>query len=167
MSQFHGNTTIASTYTPPETSQEMLLSLWTGQVTLHGYNTYNLILQTAEGLLYTTTETFDELIPYLKKYYKKGYLNTGGRDITKYIQKVLKKYADKDYPNRPAYLLFVNGESKFNRGENKIMGVTAEGLQMVKDKAKELKGDTGLQARVAETDPIKALMMMLDSLKDK
>ena len=47
------------------------------------------------------------------------------------------------------------------------MGVTAEGLQMVKDKAKELKADTGLQARVAETDPIKALMMMLDSLKDK
>ena len=68
MSKFYGNTTIASTYTPPETSQEMLLSLWTGQVTLHGHNTYNLILQTAEGLLYTTTETFDELIPYLKKY---------------------------------------------------------------------------------------------------
>ena len=167
MSKFYGNTTIASTYTPPETSQEMLLSLWTGQVTLHGHNTYNLILQTAEGLLYTTTETFDELIPYLKKYYKKGYLNTGGRDITKYINKVLKKYTVTDYPNRPAYLLFVNGEGKFNRGENKIMGVTAEGLQMVKDKAKELKADTGLQARVAETDPIKALMMMLDSLKDK
>lgn len=167
MSKFYGNTTIASTYTPAETSQEMLLSLWTGQVALNGYHNYNLILQTAEGLLYTTTETFDELIPYLKKYYKKGYINTGGRDITKYINKVLKKYAVTDYPNRPAYLLFVNGENKFNRGENKIMGVTVEGLQMVKDRAKELKADTGLQATVAETDPLKALMMMLDSLKDK
>jgi len=160
-SSFSGNTTIASTYTPPETAPEMMMFLWSGQIALNGYSTYNLILQTEEGLFYSRVETFDELIPYLQKYYKKGYLNTEGRNIDKYIQRVLKNYTVKDYPNRPAYLLFVNATSKFNRGENKIMGISAEGLQMAKEGARIIRGDKELQAKVAETDPIKALMMML------
>jgi hypothetical protein len=164
---FNGNTTCGSTYVPPETAPEMMMSLWSGQIALNGYNNFNLILNNEDGLLYTTTETFDELIPYLKKYYKKGYLNTGGRDITKYIQKVLKKYAEKDYPNRPAYLLYVNATSRFNRGENKIMGITAEGLEMAKEASRIIKGDKEIQRAVAETNPLKALMMMLDSMKDK
>lgn len=159
------NTIVATTITSRDVSEERLLSLWTGQVALHSYHNFNLILEKAEGLLYTTVETFDELIPYLQKYYNAGYINTGGRNIDKYIQRVLKNYAVKKYPGRPAYLLYVNGTSKFNRGENKIMGVTVEGLSIVKSKAKELKANTSLQSAVAETDPLKALLMMLSSLK--
>ena len=125
------------------------------------------MLDTAEGLYYTTKETFDELIPYLQKYYKKGYLNTGGRNIDKYIQRVLKNYAEKEYPNRPAYLLYVNATSKFNRGENKIMGITAEGLEMAKEASRIIKADEEVQEAVADKNAIKALMMFLDTLKDK
>jgi len=163
---FNGNTTCGSTYVPPETAPEMMMSLWSGQIALNGYHNFNLILNTAEGILYTTTETFDELIPYLQKYYKKGNLNTGGRDINKYIQRVLKNYAVKEYPNRPAYLLYVNATSKFNRGENKIMGITAEGLEMAKEASRIVKADKGIQKAVAETNPLKAFSMMLDTLKD-
>jgi hypothetical protein len=162
---FNGNTTCGSTYVPPETAPEMMMSLWCGQIALNGYSNFNLILNKEEGLFYTTTETFDELIPYLQKYYKKGYLNTGGRDINKYIQKVLKKYAEKDYPNRPAYLLYVNATSRFNRGENKIMGITADGFEMVKTKAREVKRE--MEIKELAENPMKAFLMMLDSMKDK
>jgi len=164
---FNGNTTCGSTFVPPETAPEMMMSLWSGQIALNGYHNFNLMLNTAEGLFYTTTETFDELIPYLQKYYKKGYLNTGGRNIDKYIQRVLKNYAVKDYPNRPAYLLYVNATSKFNRGENKIMGITAEGLEMAKEASRIIKADEEVQEAVADTNAVKALMMFLDTLKDK
>ena len=164
---FNGNTTCGSTFVPPETAPEMIMSLWSGQIALNGYSTFNLMLDTAEGLYYTTKETFDELIPYLQKYYKRGYLNTGGRNIDKYIQRVLKNYAEKEYPNRPAYLLYVNATSKFNRGENKIMGITAEGLEMAKEASKIIKADEEVQEAVADKNAIKALMMFLDTLKDK
>ena len=164
MSQFHGNTTIASVMTPDPISEDKLFKLWVTQVALYSYNNFNLILEKAEGLFYTTVETFDELIPYLQKYYKEGYLNTGGRNIDKYIQRVLKNYVVKEYPNRPAYLLYVCGKSKFERGENKIMGVPAEGLEVVKSKANELKGMPDIQAKVAKHNPILALGMMLESL---
>lgn len=163
---FNGNTTCGSTYTPPETAPEMMMSLWSGQIALNGYNNFNLMLDKAEGLFYTTTETFDELVPYLQKYYKQGYLNTGGRDINKYIQRVLKNYAVKEYPNRPAYLLYVNATSKFNRGENKIVGITAEGLEMAKEASRIFKADKKIQEEVAKTNPLKAFAMMLDTLKD-
>lgn len=162
----NGNTTCCATFAPPDTTPEMMMSLWSGQIALNGYHNFNLILDTAEGLLYTTTETFDELIPYLQKYYKRGYLNTGGRDINKYIQRVLKNYVVKDFPNRPAYLLYVNATSRFNRGENKIMGVTAEGLDMAKEASRIIKADKNIQKAVAKTDPLKAMLMMLSGLKE-
>lgn len=164
---FNGNTTCGSTYTPPETAPEMMMSLWSGQIALNGYNNFNLMLDKAEGLFYTTTETFDELVPYLQKYYKQGYLNTGGRDINKYIQRVLKNYAVKEYPNRPAYLLYVNATSKFNRGENKMMGITAEGLEMAKEASRIIKADKAVQEAVADKNAVKALMMFLETLKDR
>jgi hypothetical protein len=165
-SSFRGNTTCGSTFVPAETSREMMLSLWTIQVGLHSYNNFNLILEKEEGDFYTITKTFDELIPYLKKYYEKGYINTGGRNIDKYIQRVLKNYI-KDYPNRPAYLIYVNAKGKFNKGENKIMGVSDEELEMVLSKAKEVQADAIVREVVAETDPMKAMLMLLRSLTKK
>jgi len=165
-SSFKGNTTCIGTYTPAETSPEKIMSLWTTQYALHGYHNFNLILNKEEGVHYSSTETFEELIPYLKKYYERGYINTGGRNIDKYIQRVLKNYI-KDYPGRPAYVLYVNATGKFNKGENKIVGITQEGLQMVKDKAKEIRSDSSIQAEVAKTDPLKAVMLLLQSLSKK
>lgn len=166
MSQrLNGNTRIASVGAPAETSPEKIMSLWTGQIALHSYNNFNLILEKPEGLFYSSTETFDEIIPYLIKYYDQGYLNTGGRSIEKYIQRVLKNYVVKDYPNRPAYILYVNAKGKFNRGENKIMGITAEGLEMAKSQSRKIKRDTNIQAEVAKTNPLLALMMMIDGLE--
>lgn len=165
MSRLNGNTRVASVGAPAETTPEMMMALWTGQIALHSYNNFNLILEKQEGLFYSSTETFDELIPYLTKYYKEGYLNTGGRSIEKYIQRVLKNYVVKDYPNRPAYLLYVNAKGKFNRGENKIMGITAEGLEMAKTQSKKIKRDTNIQAEVAKSNPLLALMMMIDGLQ--
>ena len=122
-STFSGRTCVATTISL-EHSQEYFLKLFIGQVGLHGYNNFNLICETDEGLLYSSTETFDGLMPYLQKYNNNGWINTDGLKFDKYIKRVYKKYLN-DYPDRPAYLIYVSGKSRRGfKGENKIMGIT-------------------------------------------
>ena len=120
-SSFGGRTIVATTISL-ETSQENILKLFINQVALNGYNNFNLILDTKEGLYYSSTETFDELMPYLTKYNNNGWINTGGVKFDNYIKRVYKKYLA-DYPDRPAYLIYVSAKGIGRKGENKIMGI--------------------------------------------
>jgi len=120
-SQFGGRTVVASTVSL-EHSQEHIIKLFTTQVGLYSYHNFNLILDREEGLSYSTTATFDELMPYLEKYNKNGWINTGGVRFDKYVKRVFKKYIA-DYPDRPAYLIYVCAKGRGLKGENKIMGI--------------------------------------------
>ena len=120
-STFGGRTVVATTISL-ETSQEKISKLFIGQVALNGYNNFNLILDTKDGLYYSSTETFDGLMPYLEKYNKNGWINTDGVRFDKYIKRVYKKYLS-DYPDRPAYLIYVSAKGIGFKGENKIMAI--------------------------------------------
>ena len=123
-----------------DTTPEEIGKLWTTQISLHGYNTYNLIYQLEDGgLMYSTSDKFEDLVIYLNKYYAKGDLNTGGIKFKKYLNNQLKKYFE-DYPGRPAYVIFVNAKG-LKRGENKIMGVSEEGLEYFRFQASLMKDD--------------------------
>jgi hypothetical protein len=120
-STFGGHTVVATTITL-DTSQEKIGNLFIGQVALNGYNNFNLILDTKDGLYYSSTETFDGLMPYLEKYNKNGWINTDGVRFDKYVKRVYKKYLV-DYPDRPAYLIYVCAKGIGFKGENKIMAI--------------------------------------------
>jgi hypothetical protein len=120
-SQLRGNTIVASTASL-EHSQQYIIKLFATQVGLYSYNNFNLILEREEGLSYSSTATFDELIPYLQKYNNNGWINTSGLKFDKYVKRVFRKYIT-DYPDRPAYLIYVCAKGRGFIGENKIMGI--------------------------------------------
>ena len=133
-STFNGRTCVATTISF-NTPDEKILSLFTGQVGLHGYNTFNLMCDTDDGLLYSTADTFEGVMPYLQKYNNNGWINTGGLKFDKYIKRVYKKYLA-DYPDRPAYVIYVSGFSRRGfRGENKMFAVND--INSVKQAGKE------------------------------
>jgi len=55
-STFGGHTVVATTITL-DTSQEKIGNLFIGQVALNGYNNFNLILDTKDGLYYSRNTT--------------------------------------------------------------------------------------------------------------
>ena len=115
-------TVVASTVSM-EHSASYIMKLFAGQVGLHFYNNFNLILENDDGLMYSSTETFEGLMPYLERYYKNGWINTDGVKFDKYIKRVFKKYIT-DFPDRPAYLIYVCGKKRRGyKGENKIVGI--------------------------------------------
>ena len=139
-STYNGNTIVSSVVVPKDTDEQHILKLWGLQVALHSYHNFNLILDLGDGgIYYTSNASFDEITPYLKKYFEKGYINTGGSNIDKYIKKTFKKYITTDFPNRPAYLIYVKAHSRTNRGENKIFGIKQDGLDNIIEISRQYK----------------------------
>ena len=133
-SSFGGRTVVATTISL-NTRQEDIIKLFIGQVALNGYNKFNLILDTQEGLYYSSTDTFDGLMPLLEKYNNNGWINTGGVKFDRYIKRVYKKYLS-DYPDRPAYLIYVSAKGRGRKGENKIMEITD--INIIREAGREL-----------------------------
>ncbi len=142
---------VATTIRRNERSQMDIYKLFCCQVALNGYNNINILLETDEGLYYSSVENNAELKEYMKKYYDRGFINTDGVQFKSYYKRTYEKYMRDKYPNRPAYIVYVGGRSFLEgRGQNVIFGINEEQLNDAKKSGKQVKN--GLMEQLFNDD---------------
>jgi hypothetical protein len=109
---------------------------------LHGYGTFNLIYQKKGEMLYTSVETLDYIKPYMKKYYDRGDLCTGGLSFEE--DWIMYENYVRDFPNHPAYIIYVVGDNNTTntgwlKGANFIQGFSNTEFDKLKSVAKVMR----------------------------